>query len=184
MQCPLNGTALIKRLLTHCLLSSHLISLYTARQSFLHWGFFDTQWLQARYSVSIGAMLDRAEVNCVHINRGYCLHRQWSAPASVAGPYSLPEDGSTFLPRWADYREHMPRVFSSPNPMDLVLWLLKQPNAQFHAFLSERLCTLCPHGHGRWSPEACKLFSAVCCEHTVKSLPSSHLPICKDKRFH
>lgn len=48
---------------------------------------------------------------------------------------------------------------SSPSPIDLALRLLNQPTAQFHAFLSEHLCTVCPRGHGRWSPEACKLSS-------------------------
>lgn len=43
-----------------------------------------------------------------------------------------------------------PKLFS-PNPIDLALWLLKQPTDQFHAFLSECLCTVCPHDHGRWS---------------------------------
>lgn len=53
---------------------------------------------------------------------------------------------------------------------------LKQPTAQFHAFLSEHLCTVCPHGHGRWSPETCKLPSVASHEYTGKSLPPPHLP--------
>lgn len=51
----------------------------------------------------------------------------------------------------------------------------KQPTAQFHAFLLERLCTVCPCGHGDEALETCKLSRVASHEHT-KSVPPSHLP--------
>lgn len=96
-------------------------------------------------------------------------------PRSYSEGWKLPSDWLILL-LWSACRSVWgPKLFS-PNPIDLVLWLLKQPTAQFHAFLSERLCTVCPHGHGRWSPEACKLSSVASCKCTRKFLPPSHLP--------
>lgn len=59
----------------------------------------------------------------------------------------------------------------------------KQPTAQFHAFLLEGLCTVCPCGH---EDEA--LRHASCPEWQATSTPSpsppSHLPACKDSKFY
>lgn len=65
---------------------------------------------------------------------------------------------------------------SSPNPTELVLWLFTQPMAQFHAFHSEGLCTVCPRGHGDG------VLRHASCPGGV--LPSSPPPMCKDRKFH
>lgn len=80
------------------------------------------------------------------------VHMQLDSQGEVLPLSPTQKDGSSLLtikPATVDCVSSVwgSKLFS-PNPIDLALWLLKQPTAQFHAFLSECLCTVCPHDHG------------------------------------
>lgn len=113
-------------------------------------------------------------MHCVPVHMQPCSRGCAPIPESSSEGWKLPP-GRLSLLLWSARQSVWGPKLSSPNPIDLVLWLLKQPAAQFHAFLSEHLCTVCPHGHGGWSPEACKPSSAASCECTgsLSLLPTS-----------